>query len=115
VTVLLSVYSETFRTTQFLSVLADPRTAAVNTHKTVAVSRWLGSNRKMSNSFRVTVWDPPLIISQIVAVQCIMYISLGLWIILLLHFMGGHPVSIDYIFRYQVGNVKRFMQILCLT
>nr|CAG4649749.1 EOG090X0FH3 [Scapholeberis mucronata]SVE93934.1 EOG090X0FH3 [Scapholeberis mucronata] len=59
----------------------------------------------MSGSFRVTVWDPPLIISQIVAVQCIMYVSLGLWIILLLNVVGGHPVSIDYIFKYQV-NVK---------
>nr|CAG4650548.1 EOG090X0FH3 [Sida crystallina] len=56
----------------------------------------------MGGSFRITVWDPPLIISQIVAVQCIMYISLGLWIVLLLHLIAGHPVSIDYIFKFQV-------------
>nr|CAG4647467.1 EOG090X0FH3 [Megafenestra aurita]SVE92705.1 EOG090X0FH3 [Megafenestra aurita] len=56
----------------------------------------------MSGSFRIAVWDPPLIISQIVAVQCIMYVSLGLWIILLLNVIAGHPVSIDYIFKYQV-------------
>nr|CAH0104139.1 unnamed protein product [Daphnia galeata] len=60
----------------------------------------------MSGSFRIAVWDPPLIISQIVAVQCIMYVSLGLWIIVLLNFIAGHPVSIDYIFKYQEVNVK---------
>lgn len=56
----------------------------------------------MTGSFRVTIWDPPLIISQIIAIQCIMYVSLGLWIILLLHLIAGHPISIDYIFKYQV-------------
>nr|SVE82220.1 EOG090X0FH3 [Daphnia magna] len=56
----------------------------------------------MSGSFRLAIWDPPLIISQIVAVQCIMYVSLGLWIIILLNVLAGHPVSIDYIFKYQV-------------
>ncbi|XP_057370732.1 protein SYS1 homolog [Daphnia carinata] len=60
----------------------------------------------MSGSFRIAIWDPPLIISQIVAVQCIMYVSLGLWIILLLNVIAGHPVSIDYIFKYQEVNVK---------
>ncbi|KZS02112.1 SYS1 protein, partial [Daphnia magna] len=60
----------------------------------------------MSGSFRIAIWDPPLIISQIVAVQCIMYVSLGLWIIILLNVLAGHPVSIDYIFKYQEVNVK---------
>ncbi|XP_046650437.1 protein SYS1 homolog [Daphnia pulicaria] len=60
----------------------------------------------MSGSFRIAVWDPPLILSQIIAVQCIMYVSLGLWIIVLLNFLAGHPVSIDYIFKYQEVNVK---------
>ena len=59
-------------------------------------------SRKMTGSFRITVWDPPLIFSQIVSFQCIMYVSLGLWICVLLHLIGGHPISIDYIFKYQV-------------
>nr|CAG4640432.1 EOG090X0FH3 [Daphnia pulex]SVE85184.1 EOG090X0FH3 [Daphnia pulex] len=46
-----------------------------------------------------------LIISYI-PMQCIMYVSLGLWIIVLLNFIAGHPVSIDYIFKYQEVNVK---------
>ena len=56
----------------------------------------------MSGSFRISVWDPPLIISQIIAVQCFMYVSLGLWTILFLHLIAGQPLSVDYIFRYQV-------------
>lgn len=56
----------------------------------------------MSGSFRVSVWDPPLIISQIIAVQCFMYVSLGLWTIVLVHMIAGQPLSTDYIFRYQV-------------
>nr|CAG4637414.1 EOG090X0FH3 [Ceriodaphnia reticulata]SVE73245.1 EOG090X0FH3 [Ceriodaphnia reticulata] len=67
----------------------------------------------MSGSFRITVWDPPLIISQIVAVQCIMYVSLGLWIILLLNVIAGHPVSIDYIFKYQVIDANGRLVVAC--
>nr|CAG4646632.1 EOG090X0FH3 [Macrothrix elegans] len=68
----------------------------------------------MSGSFRVAVWDPPLIVSQIVAVQCIMYISLGLWVVLLLHLLAGHPISVDYVFRYQI-NVKDVSGRLVIT
>lgn len=57
----------------------------------------------MSGSFRVSVWDPSLIISQIIAVQCFMYVSLGLWILLFVHIIAGQPLSIDYIFKYQVS------------
>nr|SVE73873.1 EOG090X0FH3 [Daphnia atkinsoni] len=68
---------------------------------------------KMSGSFRIAVWDPPLILSQIVAVQCIMYVSLGLWIIVLLNVLAGHPVSIDYIFKYQVLYVSGRLVVAC--
>nr|CAG4638787.1 EOG090X0FH3 [Cyclestheria hislopi] len=60
----------------------------------------------MNGSFRITVWDPPLIISQILTMQCVMYISLGLWIVLLLHILAGQPISIEYIFKYQEVNIK---------
>ena len=56
----------------------------------------------MSGSFRISVWDPPLIISQIIAVQCFMYVSLGLWTVFFVHMIAGQPLSVDYIFRYQV-------------
>nr|SVE74873.1 EOG090X0FH3 [Daphnia carinata] len=67
----------------------------------------------MSGSFRIAIWDPPLIISQIVAVQCIMYVSLGLWIIVLLNVLTGHPVSIDYIFKYQVFDLFGRLVVAC--
>nr|CAG4644368.1 EOG090X0FH3 [Lepidurus arcticus] len=59
----------------------------------------------MNGSFRVSVWDPPLIISQIFALQTIMYVSLGLWV-LILHMITGHPISLDALFRYQEIQVK---------
>ncbi len=46
------------------------------------------------------------------AIQSIMYVSLGLWIIVLLHMIGGHPISIDYIFRYQVISILKIYSIL---
>nr|CAG4635115.1 EOG090X0FH3 [Alona affinis] len=55
----------------------------------------------MSGSFRISVWDPALILSQIVALQSIMYVSLGLFVVVLLHMIAGHPISIDYIFKHQ--------------
>jgi len=69
----------------------------------------------MSGSFRVSVWDPSLIISQIIAVQCFMYVSLGLWILLFVHIIAGQPLSIDYIFKYQEVNVKDVTGRLVIT
>nr|CAG4652233.1 EOG090X0FH3 [Triops cancriformis] len=59
----------------------------------------------MNGSFRVTVWDPPLIISQICAMQAIMYVSLGTGV-LVLHMISGHPISLDALFRYEDVQVK---------
>lgn len=33
------------------------------------------------------VWDPVLIIAQIISIQCLFYLSLGLWQVL---FLGEH-------------------------
>ncbi|XP_073234301.1 protein SYS1 homolog [Porites lutea] len=54
--------------------------------------------RKMAAGFRSYVWDPCLIISQIVAVQCVFYIFLALWI-LLVDFWTGSTRSLDQFFR----------------
>jgi len=69
----------------------------------------------MSGSFRISVWDPPLIISQIIAVQCFMYVSLGLWTVFFVHMIAGQPLSVDYIFRYQEVNVKDITGRLVIT
>ena len=57
----------------------------------------------MAAGFRSYVWDPCLIISQIVAVQCVFYIFLALWI-LLVDFWTGSTRSLDQFFRAKVGS-----------
>ncbi|KAB7507714.1 Protein SYS1-like protein [Armadillidium nasatum] len=59
----------------------------------------------MSGSFRYKIWDPPLIISQILTMQAIYYIGLGLWIAILDIFTGHHR-SLDSIFKYQEIQFK---------
>jgi len=59
----------------------------------------------MAGYFRYSVWDPVLIVSQIITMQCIYYVCLGLWI-------GGMDVilgntqSLNQIFRYQDLRIK---------
>uniref|UniRef100_A0A0V0GAI9 Protein SYS1 homolog n=2 Tax=Triatominae TaxID=70999 RepID=A0A0V0GAI9_TRIDM len=55
---------------------------------------------KLTGQFRNTVWDPILIISQIIAVQSIFYLTLGVWLITL-DFIVGASRSLDHIFKYQ--------------
>ena len=51
-------------------------------------------------SFRYTKWDPFLILSQMSALQCIYYVSLGLWIFFF-DVLSGDSRSLDHIFKYQ--------------
>jgi len=78
----------------------------------------------MAGSFRYTVWDPYMIVSQvrvyyfiwlsmihssdhayfwakIVTLQCAYYVSLGLWIFLF-DLFGGASRSLDHFFKYEV-------------
>lgn len=57
--------------------------------------------KKFSGQFRNTVWDPTLIIFQIIALQAVFYLSLG-GILFILEFSFGSPRSLDNIFKYQV-------------
>ena len=54
----------------------------------------------MAGQFRYTVWDPVMIISQIVTLQSVFYVCLGLWITLF-DLMTGESRSLDQIFKYQ--------------
>lgn len=58
-------------------------------------------NTKTEGQFRNTVWDPFLLISQIIALQCVYYLTLGLWLAFIC-FMIGTSRSLDHIFRFQV-------------
>ncbi|XP_068721639.1 protein SYS1 homolog isoform X2 [Montipora capricornis] len=52
----------------------------------------------MAAGFRSYVWDPSLIISQIAAIQCVFYLFLAFWI-LLVDFWTGSTRSLDQFFR----------------
>lgn len=57
--------------------------------------------KKLTGSFRYTQWDPWLIISQILSVQSILYVTLGLFLTTL-GFLIGDSRSLDHIFEYHV-------------
>lgn len=57
--------------------------------------------KKYSGQFRNTVWDPILILSQIVALQAVFYLSLG-GILLVIDILFGSSKSLDHLFKYQV-------------
>jgi hypothetical protein len=57
--------------------------------------------KKVTGQFRNTTWDPLLIVSQIVALQCVMYVGLGLWTVFM-DLLVGSSRSLDHLFKYQV-------------
>ncbi|CAG9855905.1 unnamed protein product [Phyllotreta striolata] len=61
--------------------------------------------KKLTGSFRYTQWDPWLIIFQITSVQCILYFTLGLWLIVL-GSLVGEPKTLDNIFQYHEIQIR---------
>ncbi|GLH01864.1 Protein SYS1 homolog [Gryllus bimaculatus] len=61
--------------------------------------------KKMTGQFRATTWDPLLIVSQIVAMQCVMYVGLGLWMVVMDTLVGSSR-SLDHLFKYQEIHVR---------
>jgi hypothetical protein len=57
--------------------------------------------KKVTGQFRNTTWDPLLIVSQIIALQCVMYVGLGLWTVFM-DLLVGSSRSLDHLFKYQV-------------
>ncbi|XP_044296248.1 protein SYS1 homolog isoform X3 [Varanus komodoensis] len=55
----------------------------------------------MAPQFRSYVWDPALILSQIMLMQAVYYSSLGLWLALVDSLVQNSP-SLDQIFSYEV-------------
>lgn len=60
----------------------------------------------MAGQFRSYVWDPLLILSQIVLMQTVYYGSLGLWLALVDGLVRSSP-SLDQMFDAQVGSSVR--------
>lgn len=57
---------------------------------------------KMASQFRSYIWDPVLIISQIILMQCIYYSFLGLWLAGVDSLVHTNR-SLDQIFSYEVS------------
>ena len=56
----------------------------------------------MAGGFRSNIFDPLLIVAQIVAMQCSFYAFMGLWI-LLADIVGGIQPSVDQLLDYRVS------------
>ncbi|KAF6032469.1 SYS1 [Bugula neritina] len=66
----------------------------------------------MSGAFRSSVWDPPLIVSQILCMQASYYVFLGTWIItldLILH----SDLSLGQIYNFDSFQLKYGISVLC--
>jgi len=64
--------------------------------------------------FRITVWDPVLIIAQIVSVQCLYYFTMCVWITIISYVVGTSR-SLDIIFEFKVhSNNKIIFYILTI-
>lgn len=57
---------------------------------------------KMKSGFRNTQWDPLLLIAQIIAVQSILYVSLGFLMAFMDSFVGANH-TLDHLFQYHVS------------
>ncbi|XP_053618474.1 protein SYS1 homolog [Plodia interpunctella] len=61
--------------------------------------------KKLTGSFRYTQWDPCLIISQIVAMQSLMYLCLCL-LTAIMQDLTGSTRTLDHIFEYHEIHVR---------
>ncbi|XP_037499552.1 protein SYS1 homolog [Rhipicephalus sanguineus] len=59
----------------------------------------------MAGHFRYSVWDPFLIISQMITLQCMYYVGLGFWICFL-DIVTGQVLSLDQLFSYETVHIK---------
>lgn len=79
-------------------------------HGAAALTQAPGGGRApragMAGQFRSYVWDPLLILSQIVLMQTVYYGSLGLWLALVDGLVRSSP-SLDQMFDAEVGSPGR--------
>ncbi|KAG6451641.1 hypothetical protein O3G_MSEX007264 [Manduca sexta] len=76
--------------------------------------------KKLTGSFRYTQWDPCLIISQIVAMQSVLYLSLSL-LVAIMQDLTDSTRTLDHIFEYHatfalwtiVGRTKLCLDFSC--
>ena len=56
----------------------------------------------MAGGFRSNIFDPILVVSQIVALQCCFYVTMGLWLVMA-DVVAGIELSVDQLFDYRVS------------
>lgn len=56
---------------------------------------------KMKTGFRNTQWDPFLLIAQIIAIQSVLYVSLGFMMAIMDVFVDANH-TLDHLFQYHV-------------
>merc|ERR1711935_838749 len=75
------------------------------------------TDRQMGGSFRSYVWDPPLIIAQMMTLQCVYYGSLGLTFAVTSFLFGTWP-SLSYLFDptiLHLSNKENILLVICNT
>ena len=68
----------------------------------------------MAGGFRANIFDPLLIVAQIVAMQCSFYAFMGLWI-LLADVIGGIQPSVEQVLDYRVSVHTDLLSSVCLV
>lgn len=58
---------------------------------------------KMKTGFRNTQWDPMLLCAQIIAMQSVLYVTLGLIVCIMDIFVGANH-TLDHLFQYHVSQ-----------
>jgi len=61
--------------------------------------------RMVTGTFRSNVWDPVLIIGQIICMQCQFVLTLGLWVYVL-NFILGYDTEIGQLFKQAVSTLS---------
>lgn len=61
---------------------------------------------RMKAGFRNTQWDPVILVSQIVAMQSLLYVSLGA-LLFVMDWLAGANHTLDHIFQYHVRARRR--------
>eukprot|EP00918_Siedleckia_nematoides_P057230 GHVU01124833.1.p1 GENE.GHVU01124833.1~~GHVU01124833.1.p1 ORF type:complete len:121 (+),score=5.66 GHVU01124833.1:137-499(+) len=59
----------------------------------------------MAGHFRSSVWDPSLILAQMLTMQCYFYVSLGFWVFAA-DFIAGTYRSLDHLLEFQLLQLK---------
>jgi len=67
----------------------------------------------MAGQFRITVLDPVLILSQIITIQSLFYISLTV-LIFIVECLYSESPSLNHVFSYNIISIKSLQSVLMI-